>query len=151
MKCWIKIAGTVLLIGFLGADVGLLSVLALNGTSPLAVAKPILSSLESAKITDAVQAISAVVVALFTVGLFWVGWQQAKILSEQHELSRRQAAIVERLQSPLISVEIETPGIEFNTAGLPRYRPSILKYRLKNHGDVPVFLLPLKRRFSPSN
>jgi hypothetical protein len=91
MRCWIKIAGTVLLIGLLGADVGLQSVLAVNGTSPLMISNATLL-FRDAKATDAVQAISAAVVALFTFGLFGVGWQQAKILREQHELSKRQAA-----------------------------------------------------------
>ena len=147
MKCWVKIAGAVLLLALLGADVGLQTVRVL-GRAPPPIQTPRVDGLsDSAKTTDVLQAGSAVAVAFFTLGLLVVGWQQSKILKEQHELSKRQAAIAERLQAPVITIEINAPGIEVASAGLPYYRPGNLEYCFVNHSQVPVFLLAAEEVF----
>jgi hypothetical protein len=146
MTCGIKIVGTVLLLALLGADVGLQTVRVLGG-APLPIQAQEEVSPRTSRLTDTIQALSAAFVAIFTAGLLCVGWQQSRILKEQHDISKRQAAIAERLQAPVVSVSIETPGIEVSFATPPHYRPGRLEYCLSNHSQAPVFLMAVEEQF----
>jgi hypothetical protein len=74
-------------------------------------------------------------------------WQQSRILQEQHDLSKRQAAIAERLQAPVVSVSIKTPEISVNSLSKPHYQAGVLEYFLSNHhGQAAVYLLAVEGR-----
>jgi hypothetical protein len=146
MKCWLKVAAVVSFLALLGADIGLQTAHVFGGAS-LPISTPSAPALDAAKTTDIVQAASAAIVAGFTLGLVIVGYRQTRILREQKDISKRQAAIAERLQAPVMSVKIDVAGIELRSQGPQFYHPREVAYWFVNHGQAPAFLLAVEEAF----
>jgi hypothetical protein len=134
MKCWIKIAATVLLIGLLGADIGLQTE-RYFGMPPIAAIETVA---DASKWTDRAQAFSAIAVAIFTVALFFASVVQGLIMGKQSRYAADQLAAFQAGERPYIFIlSISEIDFKLDEGGDPIQR---ITYSVANHGHTPAVI-----------